>query len=41
MGIKERESTNEYYEDNIVIGMYDSKAMREYGDFDRNLPILE
>lgn len=28
MGIKERESTNEYYEDNIVIGMYDSKPMK-------------
>ena len=41
MGIKERESTNEYYEDNIVIGMYDSKPMKNYGNFDKNLPILE
>lgn len=41
MGIKERESTNEYYEDDIVIGMYDSKPMKNYGNFDKNLPILE
>ena len=41
MGIKERESTNEYYEDNIVIGMYDSKPMKNYGNFDKNLPILK
>ena len=31
----------EYYEDNIVIGMYDSKPMKNYGNFDKNLPILE
>lgn len=39
MGIKLRESTNEYFEDNIEIGMYDSKPMNEYGNFDKNLNI--
>lgn len=39
MGLKERESTNEYFEDNIKIGMYDTKDMKEYGSFDKNLNI--
>ena len=39
MGIKLRESTNEYYEDNIKIGMYDLKPMKEYGNFDKNLNV--
>ena len=39
MGIKLRESTNEYFADNITIGMYDSKPMKEYGSFDKNLNI--
>ena len=39
MGIKLRESTNEYFEDNITIGMYDSKPMKAYGNFDKNLNI--
>lgn len=39
MGIKARASTNEYYEDNIEIGMYDSKPMKEYGSFDKNLNV--
>lgn len=39
MGIKLRESTNEYYEDNIKIGMYELKPMKEYGKFDKNLNV--
>lgn len=39
MGIKLRESTNEFYEDNITIGMYESKPMKEYGSFDKNLNV--
>ena len=36
-----KNGTAEYYEDDIVIGMYDSKPMKNYGNFDKNLPILE
>ena len=39
MGIKLRKSTNEFFEDNIKIGMYDSKSMKEYGNFDKNLNV--
>lgn len=39
MGMKLRESTNEYYPYNIKIGMYDSKEVSEYGSFDKNLSI--
>ena len=39
MGIKLRESTNVFFEDNISIGMYETKTMKEYGKFDKNLNI--
>lgn len=39
MSLKRRESTNEYFEDNIKIGMYESKTMRDYGNFTKDLNI--
>lgn len=40
MGIKERERTNEYNEENIVIGKYNSKPISKYGKFENNLKIV-
>lgn len=39
MGIKERESTDEYNVSNITIGKYQSKSMSEYGSFAKKLEI--
>ena len=40
MSLKERMNTNEYNESNITIGKYRSKKLKEYGDFSKNLQIV-
>lgn len=41
MSIEQRKSTNEYNENNIRVGMYDSKKMKDFANFDKSLSIVE
>lgn len=40
MGMEERKSTNEYNESNITIGKYQTKLVKDYGKFEKNLKVL-